>query len=107
MGRQSGRSNGSASTPMEVDAPLSLTVELPPVVMAEIVRQVAATLDLERGDDGFLDVAGAADFLACGKDRIYSLVSARRIPFHKDGSRTLFDRAELRQWVRRGGGKRP
>ena len=47
-----------------------------------------------------MDVAGAAEFLACGKDRIYALVSARRIPHHRDGSRLLFDRAELREYVR-------
>lgn len=56
---------------------------------------------------GYLDVAGAAAYLACPKSRIYSLVSTRRIPFHKDGSRTLFDRQELRDYVAAGGAKRP
>jgi excisionase family DNA binding protein len=57
--------------------------------------------------DGFLDVNGAAEFLVCPKSRIYALVSARRIPYHKDGSRLLFDRDELQEYVRNGGSKRP
>jgi excisionase family DNA binding protein len=57
--------------------------------------------------DGFLDVNGAAEFLVCPKSRIYALVSASRIPYHKDGSRLLFDRGELEEYVRNGGSKRP
>ena len=55
----------------------------------------------------WLSVQSAADHLACPKSRLYALVSARRIPFHKDGSRTLFDRRELDEWVRAGGATRP
>lgn len=51
----------------------------------------------------WLSVQAAADYLACPKSRIYALVSSRRIPFCKDGSRTLFDRHELDEWVRNGG----
>ena len=54
----------------------------------------------------WLDVAAAAAYLACPKSRIYALVSARRIPHHKDGSRVLFCYAELDDQVRRRGGKR-
>jgi len=56
---------------------------------------------------GYLDVGGAADFLACKPSRIYALVSAKRIPFHKDGSRLLFDRGELHAYVEAGGAVRP
>jgi excisionase family DNA binding protein len=79
--------------------------------MIERIAIRAAEFVAERngaGDhDGFLDVDGAAAYLACPKSRIYSLVSAKRIPFHKDGSRTLFDRAELHEYVRDGGARRP
>jgi excisionase family DNA binding protein len=51
--------------------------------------------------------AGASEFLACPSSRVYSLVSARRIPHHRDGSRLLFRRSELDEWVQRGGAKRP
>ena len=56
---------------------------------------------------GLMNVEQAAKFLACGKDRIYALTSAGRIPHHKDGSRVLFDRGELREFVRAGGAKTP
>ena len=55
----------------------------------------------------WLDVPGACELLACPPSRIYALKSAGRIPHHKEGSRLLFDRHELEQWVRDGGGKRP
>jgi excisionase family DNA binding protein len=55
----------------------------------------------------WLDVEGAAMHLACPRSRIYALVSVRRIPHYKDGSRLLFRREELDDWVRAGGGRRP
>jgi excisionase family DNA binding protein len=55
----------------------------------------------------WLDVDGASQHLACPKSRIYALVSAKRIPYHKDGSRLLFRPEELDEWVGTGGGKRP
>ena len=55
----------------------------------------------------WLDVEGAAQHLACPRSRIYALVSVRRIPYYKDGSRLLFRREELDDWVRAGGGRRP
>jgi excisionase family DNA binding protein len=57
--------------------------------------------------DGWLTVTEAAEYLRCPKSRVYSLVSARRIPSMKDGSRTLLRRSELDSWLRAGGGKRP
>jgi excisionase family DNA binding protein len=55
----------------------------------------------------WLDVGAAAEHLTCPRSRIYALVSARRIPHYKDGSRLLFRREELDEWVRLGGGRRP
>jgi len=55
----------------------------------------------------WLDVHGAARHLTCPRSRIYALVSAGRIPHHRDGSRLLFRREELDDWVRTGGGIRP
>ena len=85
-----------------------LTVNFPDELI-ERVAERAAELVAERAAEpiGFLDVAGAAEFLSCPTSRIYSLVSARRIPHHRDGSRLLFDCAELREFVHNGGDKRP
>jgi excisionase family DNA binding protein len=89
----------------------ALTLDVPPSVVEQIAQRAADLLaERQSGQTdtgGYLDVEGAAEFLACPKSRIYSLVSAKRIPFHKDGSRTLFDRAELREYVRNGGARRP
>ncbi|HEX2161691.1 MAG TPA: helix-turn-helix domain-containing protein [Thermoleophilaceae bacterium] len=57
--------------------------------------------------DEWLDVNGAAKYLACKPQRLYALKSAGRIPFHKDGSRLLFSKAELRAFVESGGAVRP
>jgi excisionase family DNA binding protein len=86
-----------------------LLIDLPDELVDAIADKVLDRLNLNVAtpdDDGFLDVAGAARFLACPKSRIYAAVSARSIPFHKDGSRLLFDRAELRAHVHNGGAKR-
>jgi excisionase family DNA binding protein len=87
--------------------PLSITL---PEEVLEAIAERAAELLAERQraqPEGYLDVAGAAGFLACPTSRIYALVSANRIPHHRDGSRLLFDRAELRVHVNNGGAKRP
>lgn len=87
---------------------MSLTLDLPGELVERIAER-AADLVAERQSSvsHWLTVDEAAEYLRCPKSRIYSLVSARRIPFVKDGSRTLFDRAELDTWLRNGGGKRP
>jgi excisionase family DNA binding protein len=79
--------------------------------LEQIARRVAAILSEQASpaaeNDCFLDVAGAAEFLACPTSRIYALVSAKRIPHHRDGSRLLFDRGELREYIQNGGARRP
>jgi excisionase family DNA binding protein len=89
----------------------ALQIALPPELLDEIAQRaaelLAERLDVALSGDGYLDVAGAAEFLACPKSRIYALVSTGRIPHAKDGIRLLFDRAELRRFVAKGGAKRP
>jgi excisionase family DNA binding protein len=88
-----------------------LTVALPDELLEVVARRAADILAERQGNevagDGFLDVVGASEFLSCPKSRLYSLVSAGRIPHHRDGSRLLFDRAELRTYVHSGGARRP
>jgi excisionase family DNA binding protein len=87
-----------------------LALHLPDDAVEQIAQRVAAILAERQApehDDGYLDVAGAAQFLSCPTSRIYALVSAKRIPHYKDGSRTLFDREQLREYVRNGGARRP
>jgi excisionase family DNA binding protein len=79
--------------------------------LVERIAERAAELVAERQDarveEKFVDVTGAAEFLACPRSRIYALVSAGRLPHHRDGSRLLFDRDELREYVHNGGARRP
>jgi excisionase family DNA binding protein len=86
-----------------------LTLPVPAELVEQIARR-AAELVVEQapavGTQGFLDVDGAAAFLACPKSRVYALVSAERLPHHRDGSRLLFDPAELRAYVLAGGAQR-
>ena len=88
---------------------LALAIELPNATLELLAQRVAAILgEPAPGEpEGYLDVAGAAEFIACPPSRIYALVSANRIPHHRDGSRLLFDRQELRGYITNGGAKRP
>lgn len=63
--------------------------------VSELAERIAERLRSPNDNvvDGFIDVGGAAAFLACPTSRIYALVSARRIPHHRDGSRLLFGAA--------------
>ena len=88
----------------------ALALDVPPELLEAIAARAAELVGERQAPDdgdGWMTVAEAAEYLRCPKSRVYSLVSARRIPFEKDGSRTLFRRSELDEWVRNGGGKRP
>lgn len=87
----------------------AITLDIGEEMVERIAERAAELLADRQGatGGGYLDVAGAAEFLACPKSRIYALVSVGRLPHHHDGSRLLFDRDELREYVRKGGAKRP
>jgi excisionase family DNA binding protein len=84
-----------------------LSVDLTAEVLERIAER-AAELLAERGAaaSAWLDVNEAAAYLRCPTSRIYALTSGRSIPHYHDGSRLLFRRTELDEWVRSGGGKR-
>jgi excisionase family DNA binding protein len=69
--------------------------------VAEIVLArlpVPAAPELE----GFVRVEGAADFLGLTAPAVRMLVKRGTLPCHRLGSRLLFDRTELREYVRSG-----
>ncbi len=87
---------------------VALALDVPPEVVEQIAERAAAIIEHKApAASPWLTVGEAAEYLRCPKSRVYSLVSARRIPFVKDGSRTLFSRVELDAWLQNGGGKRP
>lgn len=74
--------------------------------LEERVRQVVRQELLEARDEsvptGWLDVHGAADYLATSPEGIRGLVKRQVIPAHRLGGRLLFDPQELDDEVRRG-----
>lgn len=87
----------------------ALSLALPPELV-EVVAERAAEIVAERLaplTEPWVGVDQAAEHLACPKSRIYALVSAQRIPHEKDGSRLLFRRSDLDEWLEQGGGTRP
>jgi excisionase family DNA binding protein len=84
-----------------------LLAELDDDALDMLAERLRSRLEMAAPADGWMTVAEAADYLRCPTSRVYSLTSARRIPCVKDGSRVLFRRSELDEWLRAGGGKRP
>ena len=66
-----------------------------------LIQRVSERLQESR-DDGFLDVPGAAQYLSTTAKAIYALVKRHKLPHHRAGGRLLFDKSELRAWVRQG-----
>jgi excisionase family DNA binding protein len=66
-----------------------------------LIQRVSERLQESR-DQGFLDVPGAAQYLSTTAKAIYALVERQQLPHNRAGGRLLFDRAELRAWVRQG-----
>ena len=66
----------------------ALVLELSEELLDAITDRVMARIATHepREPEGFLDVAGAAEFLACPASRIYALTSSVRLPCHRDGS---------------------
>jgi excisionase family DNA binding protein len=83
---------------------VSLTLQLDG--LEDLIRQaVADALAAQQPpvSDGFVDVAGAAAYLASSPSAIRSLVQRGEIPVHKTpNGRLLFDTSELDRWVRSG-----
>jgi len=78
----------------------ALRLELPEDVLEALVERVAervlARLDINgRTDPEYLTPAEAADLLRCSRQRVYDLLSARRLRRYKDGARVLVSRAEI------------
>ncbi len=55
-------------------------------------------------ENRFMDVPALAEYIHLAKSTVYKMVSNKTIPFSKIGSRTLFDRVQIDQWVINGGG---
>lgn len=79
-----------------------IALELPDELL-EAVAKRAAEIVLERGEsDEWLTSDQAAEYLKCGRRRIFNLVSEKRVPVHREGVRLLFLKSELDEWIKSG-----
>jgi excisionase family DNA binding protein len=72
-------------------------------VLDAIADRVALRLGAEHQQQhqhDWLTTVEAAEYLRCGKQRLYNLIQQEAIPVHREGKRLLFDRYELAEWVR-------
>ncbi len=53
-------------------------------------------------ENRFMDVPALAEYIHLAKSTVYKMVSNKTIPFSKIGTRTLFDRVQIDQWVING-----
>ena len=84
----------------------ALVDELDPEALARLAERLrpylddAGTRSTEQASD-WLTVAEAAEVLRCRPKRVYDLCSQRRLPFTKDGTRTLIRRADIDLYLAR------
>ncbi|MGH2741824.1 MAG: helix-turn-helix domain-containing protein [Thermoleophilaceae bacterium] len=102
-------SNGDHGGEAAADRAEVLSLVIPRDVVESVAARAAELLEARRVSEvePWIAVGDAAAHLACPRSRIYALVSARRIPHRKDGSRLLFRRSDLDAWLADGGGVRP
>jgi excisionase family DNA binding protein len=80
-----------------------LTIALPSAFLDQVARRVVDMLgERDWQPEPWLTVQQAADHLACRPQRIYNLVSQRRLRHAKDGSRVLFRRQWLDEYLEAG-----
>jgi excisionase family DNA binding protein len=96
------RAANEASAPLTVAFELELTPEFVNAVAARLAVLVRAEQH-QQPSSPWMKPEEAAAYLRCDKQRLYDLVHQDRIPHEKEGGRLLFNRAQLDDYVRRGG----
>jgi excisionase family DNA binding protein len=82
-----------------------LALEISDALVEQIAERAAAKVvarlvaSNRNPQSPYLTVAEAAEYLRCKPQRVYDLLSARRLTRHKDGRRVLVARAELDDYV--------
>lgn len=75
----------------------NMEVTLPSETVRALARAVARQLPrpIPQEPSPYLTVAEAAVYLRASRQRVYDLLSSRRLPRHKDGTRVLIRRTDL------------
>ena len=89
------------------ETPPEVTFALPPDLLEAIAARAAELVEDRVGDlpEPWIDVEGAAQYLACKRQRVYDLVSQDRLEHRKDGRRLLFRRSWLDEYLEREAGR--
>jgi excisionase family DNA binding protein len=74
---------------------VQLVVTLSDEQLDEIARRAAQLLPASAPSSPWLDAEGAAEHLACTRERIYDLVQLKKLTPRRDGRRLLLHRADL------------
>jgi excisionase family DNA binding protein len=73
----------------------SINLTVPDELVDEIAGRVLTILQAQNAASPYMSVDEAADYMRCKPQRVYDLLSARRLTRLKDGSRVLVKRAEI------------
>lgn len=77
-----------------------ITLNLGDDFAKQVAEEVAALLVVTDRGEALMTVVEAAEYLRCRPKRIYDLCSQGRLPFEKDGSRTLIRRRSIDSYLR-------
>jgi excisionase family DNA binding protein len=79
---------------------IELTVRLTDEQLAQIAEHAAALIPATIPTvSPWLNVAEAAEWLRCGRDRIYDLIALGRLHPRRDGRRVLLHRDDLNAYI--------
>jgi excisionase family DNA binding protein len=84
---------------LHFDMPPALVEAIAEAVVPVVLERLAEVEAAKTGQPDYLTVAEAATFLRAKPQRVYDLLSARRIRRFKDGSRVLVSRRELEAYL--------
>jgi excisionase family DNA binding protein len=87
------RSERESVTVWLADVRVTLPADTVSALAGVLARHLPAAAPPEPSP--FLTVAEAAVYLRASRQRVYDLLSSRRLPRHKDGARVLIRRADL------------
>jgi excisionase family DNA binding protein len=86
---------GRLDVDRDIAAAYAVELALPPALVEAIAERAAELVADRPAASPWLDVAEAAGYLRCRRQRVYDLVSAGRLRVAKDGTRSLF----RREWL--------
>jgi excisionase family DNA binding protein len=93
------RRHGDSVTLHLTDVRVTLPVETVGALAAVLARRLPAPPPPDPSP--YLTVAEAAVYMRASRQRVYDLLSSRRLSRHKDGARVLISRAELDAYLGR------